>query len=391
MKWLTAEVETNKIKRFFQGLGTLTRLYLMLSFITFSVVFIVGTLVYLQNKISFEPLSTITGTAATVPTTVFIDMMTTQVPQLEKASTSTFSQKNITKFLFQFMSGINPKNPKSLVALAIPGMERETPSLLYGGDAATSISPVEYNPPAKVFQQDEISSTREESPAPVPSEPAPNKQVNENKGNKSVFIYHSHNRESWIPELTKITNPDLAFDANKNVTLLGKRMKESFDKLGISATHSDKDYPSSVKGFTYPKSYQYSKLTVKEAFATNPKLSYLFDIHRDSQGRDKATVTINKKDYAQIYFVVGEKNPNWEKNMEFAKKIHDKLNEKYPGISRGIFGKNSNGNGEYNQSISPNSSLIEIGGVENTLVESYRTIDILVEIIADLINDAEKV
>ncbi|MCY9693384.1 stage II sporulation protein P [Paenibacillus alginolyticus] len=391
MKSINTAVETNKIIRFFQDLGTLTRIYLLLSFITFSVVFIIGALMHLQNKISIAPLSTINGTAATVPTTVFLDMMTTQIPVLEEAPTSTLSQKNISKFLFQILSGINPNNPKSLVALAIPGMERETPSLLYGGDAASSISPVEYNPPANVFQQGEIPSTTEESPPPVASEPTPINQLDENKGSKSVFIYHSHNRESWIPELTKVTNPDLAFDATKNVTLLGKRMKESFDKLGISATHSNKDYPSSVKDFTYPKSYQYSKLTVKEAFAANPKLSYLFDIHRDSQGRSKTTVTINKKDYAQIYFVVGEKNPNWEKNMEFAKKIHDKINEKYPGISRGIYGKNSNGNGEYNQSFSPNSSLIEIGGVENTLVESYRTIDILVEIIADVLKDAEKV
>ncbi|MDT2261244.1 stage II sporulation protein P [Paenibacillus larvae] len=55
--------------------------------------------------------------------------------------------------------------------------------------------------------------------------------------------------------------------------------------------------------------------------ATEPGLSYLIDIHRDSGPRKSTTKTINGKDYAQLYFVVGLENPNWEKNQEFAKKF----------------------------------------------------------------------
>jgi stage II sporulation protein P len=103
-------------------------------------------------------------------------------------------------------------------------------------------------------------------------------------------------------------------------------------------------------------------------------------------------VTINGKDYAQVYFIIGHGNKNWRENEAFANKIHAKLEKEYPGISRGIWGKSSaNGNGEYNQSLSPNSFLIEIGGVDNTLQESYRTADILARLIADEVFQAEKV
>jgi stage II sporulation protein P len=43
-----------------------------------------------------------------------------------------------------------------------------------------------------------------------------------------------------------------------------------------------------------------------------------------------------------------------------------------------------NVNGEYNQSVAPDSVLIEIGGVDNTLKECYRTADVLAKIIAEL-------
>ncbi|MDF2652804.1 MAG: stage sporulation protein, partial [Paenibacillus sp.] len=172
-----------------------------------------------------------------------------------------------------------------------------------------------------------------------------------------------------------------------NITLVGERIKQKLEKRGVATLHSDKDYPSSVKDFKYPSSYKYSKKTVQEAFSSHPNINYLFDIHRDSQKRSKTTKRINGKDYAQIYFVIGEKNPNWEKNLEFTKKIHDQLNAKYPGISKGIYQKNSNGNGEYNQSMNPNSTLIEIGGVENTLAESYRTADLLAEVVSNIYFD----
>ncbi|MFD1904749.1 stage II sporulation protein P [Paenibacillus rhizoplanae] len=60
-----------------------------------------------------------------------------------------------------------------------------------------------------------------------------------------------------------------------------------------------------------------------------------------------------------------------------------------------MWGKSSgNGNnGEYNQTLSPNSVLIEVGGIDNSADELKRTADLLADAIADVYwssRDAEK-
>ncbi|HEY0827612.1 MAG TPA: stage II sporulation protein P, partial [Bacilli bacterium] len=241
-----------------------------------------------------------------------------------------------------------------------------------------------------------VSGNPHEGKQPIPLNLSPDKDkpVLSTNGQKVMFIYHSHNRESWLPEMKYTGTKELkdAFDPKINVTLLGKRLAVKLEDLGIGASNSEKDYPSVVNKYNFNFSYKYSLKTVQEAFAANPKLEYYFDIHRDSQKRELTTVKINGVDYAQLFLIVGLKNKNWEKNKQFADKINEKLDKKYPGISRGTYNKPSNsGNAEYNQSFSPNSILIEVGGPENTLVESYRTIDALAGVISEIYWDAEKV
>ncbi|MEW9033203.1 MAG: stage II sporulation protein P, partial [Planifilum fimeticola] len=94
---------------------------------------------------------------------------------------------------------------------------------------------------------------------------------------------------------------------------------------------------------------------------------------------------INGKPYATIAFVVGTANDNWEENEKFARQVHNKLEELYPGLSKGVFRKSrAQGNGEYNQSLSPRSILVEIGGVDNTFEEAYRTAEALARAIAEI-------
>ena len=387
MKWITINLHFSKVYRLIRFTGEWGRIFIILSICSMMVIILAGILVHLQNKALRSPSSSIKGMASSVSYSFFMDMLSTEIPMLQKRNdNSSLSNKSVLNFAFRFITDVNPYDPKSLLANEIPGIKSEKTTLLYGGKTGNFEEPLEYDPKPEVFTNNITPPTESLKKVDqyVTQEEAKVKKP-------AIFIYHSHNRESWLPELKNIKDPDLAFDPRKNVTLLGARIAKNLEKLGIDVVHSAKDYPSTVTNFKYPKSYQYSKSTVTEAFTNNPDLKFLFDVHRDSQTRSKTTITINNKEYAQVYFVVGEKNPNWESNMQFAKKIHDRLNEKYPGLSKGIYSKSSNGNGEYNQSLSPNVSLIEIGGVEITLEESYRTADILSEVFADLYRQAEKV
>ena len=74
--------------------------------------------------------------------------------------------------------------------------------------------------------------------------------------------------------------------------------------------------------------------------------------------------------YAQILFIVGLENDNYQENLAFTEKIVKKLDEQYPSLCKGIYKKEGAGvNGVYNQDFSPHTILIEMGGEENTTTE----------------------
>lgn len=249
--------------------------------------------------------------------------------------------------------------------------------------------PQQETPPASEPDPEAVSEQASEPEGSAPTDPIPSSP---DTSRKIALIYHSHNRESWLPELEGKDQPNEAFDGTVNVSLLGARLQEKLEESGVGAVHSDTDYNTAIPSFNYNFSYKYSSKTVKEAMAVHRELTYLFDIHRDSQRRDNTTITIDGKDYAKLYFIIGQANPHWEQNEAFAQKIHEAMEAKLPGVSKGILTKGQkHGNGEYNQSLSPASVLIELGGVDNTLEENYRTIDALASVIAELVKEAEKV
>lgn len=80
------------------------------------------------------------------------------------------------------------------------------------------------------------------------------------------------------------------------------------------------------------------------------------------------------------------------KNFELAESLHKKLEEKYPGVSRGVVPQGgATNNGVYNQDLSENLLVLEIGGVDNTLEETYRTVQALVDVFSEHYWDAEPV
>jgi stage II sporulation protein P len=120
--------------------------------------------------------------------------------------------------------------------------------------------------------------------------------------------------------------------------------------------------------------YSASLKTVMQYTKSYPSLKLFFDIHRDGLSSDKpklrVTTTINKKTVAQVMFVVGVgtnslKNPHWQENLKFAMHLQQVLNEKYPGLAKPIYVRE----GRFNQHISSDSLIIEIGGDGNLLSE----------------------
>ena len=83
---------------------------------------------------------------------------------------------------------------------------------------------------------------------------------------------------------------------------------------------------------TYSKSGE----LVRTAMATNRDLQYFIDIHRDARRKDLTTPIVKGQPYAQLVFVIGGNNPNYEKNQKLATDLHKLLDEKYKGLAGGL-------------------------------------------------------
>src|SRR5699024_6428557 len=113
----------------------------------------------------------------------------------------------------------------------------------------------------------------------------------------------------------------------------------------------------------------------------NYNIEYYIDIHRASSRKENTTTWINGTRYERLYLVAGEAHENYEGKLMFAKELHEKLEEKYPGLRRGGYLKSkAEGNGVYNQDISNKSHLVEVGGIDNNKKELGNTVDAVAEV-----------
>ena len=167
-------------------------------------------------------------------------------------------------------------------------------------------------------------------------------------------------------------------------------LKEKLNSKGIPTIVEDMNMTEflDLNGWDYAASYKASRIFMLDKQNTYDSLKYYIDIHRDSVGRETSTIKINGKNYARILFVIGLEHSNYEKNLKVIAEINQLFNEYYPGLSRGIYKKEGpNVNGIYNQDISPNVMLIEVGGVDNTIEEVMNTINAISDILVKYVGD----
>ncbi|TKC18850.1 stage II sporulation protein P [Robertmurraya kyonggiensis] len=206
-----------------------------------------------------------------------------------------------------------------------------------------------------------------------------------------IYIYHTHNQESFN-SVTKTVDANGAFHPSTNITLVGEKLSQALNNKSIITLHEKRDVMKELgeKGLSYEESYAVSREFLQSTLEENPSIKMIFDIHRDSQPRDVTTATINGDDYAKISFIVSKTSERYIENLKFALAIHTLMEEEYPGLSRGVIEKSAAENqNTYNQDLRNESLLMEIGGVDNTLEEEYRAIDILADVIGKIIKKRE--
>ncbi|MEW9107814.1 stage II sporulation protein P [Cytobacillus gottheilii] len=303
---------------------------------------------------------------------------------------------NLSSLLFQLSTNINLDDPRSLLGRELPSFTIFDTEILVAGEGTNYTNmPIESAPPQDVFEgksEPPLQNVDDLDEGEPGEDTAPPPQSTD--GKEVVYVYFTHNTESFLPYLKGVTDPNKAFHSQINVTKIGDKLKEELEGKGIGTTIDKTDVQSRLvkKGWSYGQSYQESREVIASALGSNKDLTYLIDIHRDSRRKEQTTKVINGESYAQLAFVIGGKHQNYEKNNQLAQQLHKGLESKYPGLSRGVLLKDKSGsNGIYNQDLSENAILVEFGGVDNTFEELNRSAAALADVFSEFYWQAEEV
>lgn len=273
-----------------------------------------------------------------------------------------YKMTNIVNKTMDFVFDIDFTIPSSLLNSSI---------LKFGNNTEVKTISLEYNDDYSNMEElDKVSDYIEDPNPTTLNEPI-------------IYLYNSHQLENY-------SNKDLSlYGITPNVLMASYILRENLNKLGLTTVVEEANMKEILNknNWNYSYSYQVSRSLMEEKISKYKTLKYFIDIHRDSISHEYSTVSINGKNYAKIMFVVGLDHNNWEANYNLSKKLYDLLNKYYPGITRSIMKKEgANVNGIYNQDVSPNCILIEVGGVDNTIEEVYNTMEAISNILSKYIN-----
>ncbi len=200
----------------------------------------------------------------------------------------------------------------------------------------------------------------------------------------NVLFVFTHSHETYKPYAESESGTVAVYDDQANLFTMSKVMEDYFRLNDLTAKTLDVDVMSVMqkKGVTMSAAYDTVRPYISEELKKN-SYDLILDIHRDATRADKSTITHNKVKYAKIAFVIGAENPNYKSNLSYANVLNQTINKIVPNISRGIIEKKGAGvDGVYNQDLSKQLLLIEIGGIDNTEDEVYRTVAVLAQAIS---------
>ena len=337
----------------------------------------------------------ITEWTGDIDSSLFLYLMGMENKVFKRAQQEETIYPDLPSIFFEIATSLKPNDPRSLLGNELPGFSIFDSNILIAGEGTNYTNlPFESSPPLEEVLKEREAVVEEEIEEDKTEEK--NKtEISQTTGERDVvYIYNTHNYESFLPHLPGVTDPDSASHKEVNVTKVSDRLAKSLEANGIGTQVDETDIMSLLhdKGWKHSQAYKASREVVQEAFSTNKEIQYAFDIHRDAVSREHTTKEIDGKSYARIMIVVGLEHPDYEKNLKLAKDLHYLLEEKYPGLSRGVYPKQGpRVDGIYNQDLLENLLVLEFGGVENNLDELYRTADALADVFGEFYWDAEKV
>ena len=134
---------------------------------------------------------------------------------------------NISRELFRLSTNISLDDPRSLLGRELPGFSIFDSEIIVAGEGTDYTNmPYESSPPMDVLNEQkdaDLQNVDGIDESNTDTKEAPTQTTN---GGRVVHIYFSHNRESYLPYLKGVTNPESSLSfKNKYLEGRGKIVK----------------------------------------------------------------------------------------------------------------------------------------------------------------------
>lgn len=198
---------------------------------------------------------------------------------------------------------------------------------------------------------------------------------------KRILIYHSHTTEAYD------TDEPRKMDLGQTVAAVGDELAKEFEKQGFTVIHD-----KTIHDLDYNSAYAKSRDTMSKYFEKFKDFDFVVDLHRDD-GPSKANVTtkINNEDAARLIIVTTTSDPRYKAHMSNINAIFEVAKREYPTLFREKnLHTNYSGTRYYNQDLSDNALLLEVGATSNKLQEAKNSMKYVARVVAEVINNRKK-
>ena len=193
----------------------------------------------------------------------------------------------------------------------------------------------------------------------------------------SVLIYCTHTSESYDGTVDDEGRGEVLLAAHH----LADTLIEDYH-IGAVVCDTVHDSPD------WYQSYANSKNTSLYLMEQYPDADLIIDLHRDAGvSAENSVTTVDGKSAATLLLVVGSnvnlEHPHWEQNWETAKSLGACIDDVDPSLLRGIRVQK----GRYNQHLSPNAILLEVGTDRNVYAEAEYSTELVAEAISQYLQN----
>lgn len=198
-----------------------------------------------------------------------------------------------------------------------------------------------------------------------------------------VLIYHTHTSEMYRTDTFAPSSPDEYHVFNTADTGIVRVGRAIKDHLELFGIPTC--HLTNVHDWpSHPRAYIEARTTVEQFLRNNPHVDVVLDVHRDAP--PGLVAAVGGRRAAQLAFVVGTHpgmHPGWPENVAFSRAMAALIEERFPGLFRRVIERPDS---RLNQDLHPRAILVEVGSYDTHLAEALVSAEMLAEIIADMLH-----